>query len=136
MALPEVTYADVQARFVDGDGTDLGEQAAVESLIADVLDDIQVKYGVSVQNRLDAGLITERTVKRIVSNVVLRVLRNPDGIYRESLGNYEYTMSQKVASGYVLYLPEEIAALTGAGTLRFGTVNMAPTNMFGQGVWR
>lgn len=134
--LPDVSVEHVLARYVDGDPDDLGTPDEVAGLIADVLDDIQVRFGASVQRRLDAGLITPRTVQRVVANVVLRVLRNPDGVYREQLGTYNYQMSQKVASGYVMYLPEEIAALTGAGVVdSFGTVDMPVVNMIGRVVW-
>lgn len=133
--LPVITYDDVAARFVDGDPENLGDQTQVKELIDDVLDDIQVRFGSRIEARLKAKLITERTVKRVVAAIVLRILRNPDGIYRESLGNYEYQMSQKVASGYLMYLPEEIETLVGAPTFPYGTVDMGVTNMGGKRVW-
>jgi len=136
MALPEVTFADVDTRYLEGSLTDLGSQVAVETLIEDVVDDIQVKWGSAVEYRLGESLLTARTFKRIVAHVVLRVLRNPEGIYDETLGNYQYKTSQKVATGYITYLPEEVAALTGAGEgLAVGTVDVPVAPLGGGTVW-
>lgn len=131
--LPKITYQDVAARFQDGES--LGDETYVQNLIDDVVDDITVKWGPRIKARLDAEIITERTLKRVVSAVVLRVLRNPDGIYRESLGNYEYQMSQKVAAGYVTYLQEEIDTLIGVTPSPFGSSNMNVTSAFGGRMW-
>ena len=63
------------------------------------------------------------------------MLRNPDGIYREQLGNYQYVKSQKVAAGYITYLPEEIAALVGGPGIGVGSSTMRVESWLGGAVW-
>ena len=136
MALPVVGYGDVEIRYLDGDLSELGTQSAIEEQILDVVDDVQVRWGAIVEFRLKSGLLTERTFTRVVSNVVLRVLRNPDGIYDETLGNYQYKMSRAVATGFITYLPEEIELLTGIGdNLNIGTINAPVAPLGGGTTW-
>lgn len=52
-----------------------------------------------VPNRLLSGALSENNYKRIVADVVLRVLRNPGGVTSESEGGYSYATSALVASG-------------------------------------
>lgn len=135
MAYPDVTFKDVSGRYLAGDVADLGDPDKAAVLIADVVDEIDARFGAAVKARLASGALSETTFKRVVANVVLRVLRNPDGIYREQLGTYMYQMSQKVASGYVLFMPEEVAALVGGSVLPFGTVDMPVSPLGGGTVW-
>lgn len=135
MPYPEVTFNDVAGRYLAGDAADLGDPAKAANIIADVIDEIDSRFGAAVKSRLASGALTETTFKRVVANVVLRVVRNPDGIYREQLGTYMYQMSQKVASGYVLLMPEEIQALIGGAAVPFGTVDMPVSPLGGGTVW-
>jgi hypothetical protein len=52
-----------------------------------------------VPARLLSGALSENNYKRVVSDVVLRVLRNPGGVTSESEGGYTYATSALVASG-------------------------------------
>jgi len=131
---PQMTFDDVAERFLGENVGELGDPDKVNVLIGDIIDQIDSRWGVAVKRRLQTKQLSERGFKRVVSNVALRVLRNPDGIYREQLGTYQYQMSQKVASGYVAFLPEEIEALVGGRGVTFGTVDMQVVNMTGRAV--
>lgn len=61
-------------------------------------------------------------VADVESEMVARVLRAGGSVYtRESEGEYSYVLNQKIASGYLQPLDEEIVRLGGATT--WGTVN-------------
>lgn len=44
-----------------------------------------------LKGRIAAGVVSERTVAGVVVDMVVRVLRNPDGYRSEQDGDYEYT---------------------------------------------
>lgn len=50
-------------------------------------------------------------VKDKVLNAVMRVLRDPEGISRETEGNYSYERNPIVASGNIWYTKDELADL-------------------------
>lgn len=59
-----------------------------------------------------AGQITDGTIDQddvvdIEAEAVLRVVRNPDGVYMESDGSYTYTKSAEAADNRLRILPEE-----------------------------
>jgi hypothetical protein len=69
--------------------------------VAKVLDTVP-----SVKTRLSAGRLSVRSFTRIVCDMVLRVVRNPEGLRSESDGTYQYTSAATVASGD-LWIPEK-----------------------------
>ena len=60
---------------------------------------------------LDALIIEGKQNARLVimveSDVILRLIRNPDGFTQETDGNYSYSIDARVASGRLSLLPEE-----------------------------
>lgn len=72
----------------------------------------------NLEANLTAGRVSEGNVIRVVSNMVVRVLRNPKGLLEESIDDYRYRRDALVSSGALHVTPEELADLTpGAGRL-------------------
>ena len=61
---------------------------------------------------LDAGLVSEANVIRVVAAMVIRVMRNPDGKLSESIDDYKYTRSELLASGLLHVTGDELADIT------------------------
>lgn len=59
-----------------------------------------------------AGTVTDANVVRVVSAMVLRLLRNPDGKLSERIDDYSYTRDALVASGALHVTPDELADIT------------------------
>ena len=53
------------------------------------------------------GDVALADVIQVESEVVLRLVRNPEGYVSESDGNYSYQMQRELASGRLTILPEE-----------------------------
>lgn len=71
--------------------------------------------------RLDSASVDYvDTVKDVVTDAVLRVIRNPEGINQEGEGNYSYSRHPTVASGDV-WFPEKDLRKIG-----FGDRDMVP----------
>ncbi|TCO56794.1 Gp19/Gp15/Gp42 family protein [Actinocrispum wychmicini] len=88
--------ADVEFRL----GRDLDESehrvvtarlADAELLIADRVPDLA--------ERVTTGVLPKAIVVMVESDMVLRLIRNPEGYTQESDGNYSYMISSQVASG-------------------------------------
>ena len=63
---------------------------------------------------LDTGTVTSRSVISVLSAMVLRVMRNPDGKVSESVDDYSYRRSDAVADGTLYVTDDELARLTPA----------------------
>ena len=61
---------------------------------------------------LDAGLVSEANVIRVVAAMVIRVMRNPDGKLSESIDDYKYTRSELLASGLLHVTGDELADIS------------------------
>ena len=75
----------------------------------------------TLQADLDAGTVTVGNVKRVVSAMVLRILRNPEGKKREAIDDYSYERHELVSSGLLHVTDEELADLTPPGTTAAAT---------------
>jgi hypothetical protein len=88
---------DLAVRVEDG-ALDGLRQDYVETKIADavayILDECP-----RVAARLREGTLSENNYKRVVADVVMRVVRNPEGLQTESEGGYSYGARASVASG-------------------------------------
>ncbi|TCO56904.1 Gp19/Gp15/Gp42 family protein [Actinocrispum wychmicini] len=65
--------------------------ADAELLITDKIPDLT--------DRVATGVLSKKTVVMVESDMVLRLIRNPEGYTQESDGNYSYMISSQVASG-------------------------------------
>lgn len=103
------THEDVQSRYEQQ--LDSGLEAIVDVRLGDAerlirrkikdLDD-RVDLDPDEDNYLDVEL-----VKQVESEMVLRLIRNPDGYSQESDGNYSYAIYQQVASGKLSVTDDE-----------------------------
>lgn len=71
------TVQDVNDRWLTGELPATDTQ--VQTLIDDAEDKILTEYPKTPEN-VAAGIVREGTVKRVVARMVLRVLRNPEGL--------------------------------------------------------
>jgi len=60
-----------------------------------------------------SGLVTQESVKFVVTSMVLRVLKNPDGKGEESIDDYRYKRDAAIASGALYVSDDELRLLTG-----------------------
>jgi hypothetical protein len=102
-----VAYAeakDVEDRFIRPLDTD--EQRVVGTRLNDA--ERMIKRRVpDLDAQIVAGTIDQDDVVMIEADMVLRLIRNPDGYTSETDGNYSYTISQQVSSGKLEVLPDE-----------------------------
>lgn len=106
-----MTYAqpsDVAAR--------LGRALTPEetALVAVRIEDVERKIRKRIPD-LDAMVTGEtldvQDVIQVEADVVLRLVRNPEGYYSETDGNYSYQFSRDLASGKLEILPEDWTTL-------------------------
>lgn len=114
------TATDIEDRL--GRPLDESEAVIVETRLEDT--EALIKSRVTdLDAQVTAGTILERLVVMVESDVVLRLIRNPDGYMQESDGNYSYTIDSRVSSGRLALLPEEWTLLG----IRKSVVLIAPT---------
>lgn len=78
----------------------------------------------SVDDDLSAGTVSADLVSGVVVDMVLRLLRNPEGKVQESIDDYAYRRSDAVAGGALYISAEEIALLSSA---RRGAFTIRPS---------
>lgn len=59
-----------------------------------------------------AGTVTETTVIRVLSAMVMRVMRNPEGWSEEAIDDWRGKRAEVLASGELNVTPSELADLT------------------------
>lgn len=69
--------------------------------------------------QIGAGDLDEADVIDIEAEAVLRVVRNPEGLFSEQDGNYGYQLSREAADNSLRILPEE-----------WQTLGIKPSRMF------
>jgi hypothetical protein len=98
------TVEDVQARYHE----EIDEALAV--VVGTRLGDAELIIRNSIPD-LDDRVAESETYEQIVimveSDMVLRLIKNPDGYSQESDGNYSYAIYQQVASGRLEVLDDE-----------------------------
>lgn len=102
------TASDVQtvlAKELTTEETALVERrlAQVERMILRRIPDLLEKVA--------AGGLDADDVRDIEAEAVLRVIRNPEGLYSEQDGSYGYQLSREAADSSLRLLPEEWAVL-------------------------
>lgn len=115
-SLPQVSFEDVDSRYLEGSLADRFDQSNVETQIADAIDYANSRWRVQILSRLASGTLTENLYKRTVSDAVLRVVRNPEGYANEADGGYSYGLRPAVASGNLWFTADDIETLAGIGT--------------------
>lgn len=84
------TLEDVQARYHLP--IDVSMEALVTARLQDAEDMIRGRIP-DLDERIDQGLLPANTVIRVISDAVIRLVRNPDGYISETDGNYTYQLS-------------------------------------------
>lgn len=72
--------------------------------------------------RVADGRTTDALVRRVVSAMVVRVLRNPDAIRQWSVDDASFTRDSLVSSGLLYASAEEVGLLVGAPVVPAGHV--------------
>lgn len=109
------TVEDVEMRI----GRELSdsERGLAASLLGDALLIIYARCP-DLDERVDSGEISADVVRMIQANMVVRVLRNPEGIRQETDGDYSYTIAASTPVGEGLSLTrQELSMLCGGGTI-------------------
>jgi hypothetical protein len=106
------TVADVQARYHQP--LDDALTVVVGTRLADA--ELIIRNRIpDLDDRVADSETYEQIVVMVESEMVLRLIRNPDGYSQESDGNYSYTIYQQVASGRLEVLPDEWELLNPPG---------------------
>lgn len=114
MASVTVTVDDLVARWPEGSAlTDEFETRYLETQITDAVDDADSRWSAQIESRLTSGALKPGRYKRIIADAVFRVIKNPDGFTSENNGSYGYGRNQSVASGSLLFTPDDEELLTG-----------------------
>lgn len=110
---------DVQARF---------EQTIDPERTWQLLEDVELRLRRRVGNlnaRIAAGTTSAAEVQLVVVSAALRVLRNPGGFRTETTPDYSYSVDRAVASGLVLFPPEDLVLLGVRSRRRLGAISLA-----------
>lgn len=102
------TIADVEARWrplVDGEVTN------ATAFLGDAWAEILSRRP-NIEADIAAGTVGTENVVRVVSAMVLRVLRNPEGWDQESIDDWSGRRNALVADGILRITDEELAAIT------------------------
>jgi hypothetical protein len=110
------TASDVQA--VSGRTLSTEETALVNRRLEQV-ERMIVRRIPDLLEQIDAGALDGADVVDIEAEAVLRVVRNPDGLYSENDGQYGYQLSREAADNSLRILPEE-----------WQTLGIRPSKMF------
>lgn len=108
MAL-SVLVSDIEARWRP---LSPAEQVVAQTFIADALSILTTRRP-TLDADVTAGLVTQQTLTSIVSSMVLRVLKNPEGKRQESIDDYSWTRDNAVSSGALYVSDEEMRLLIG-----------------------
>ena len=87
------------------------EAAELEGPIRFAENKILAKKALRVEQRLRAGTLDVETVKGVVIDMVLRVVKNPGGVQSDSLGSSSTSYFRGAASGVIELLDEDIEIL-------------------------
>jgi len=98
------TPEDVEVRFMRP--LDEDEKRVVAARLEDA--ELLLRSRIpDLDEKVAAGVLDRALVVMVEAEMVLRLIRNPDGLVQETDGSYSYSTSQKVASGLLEVLPRE-----------------------------
>lgn len=102
-----MSYAEA-TDIADRLGRDLdpSETRIVASRLEDVETLILTRIS-DLDERVASGKLNQRLIVMVESEVILRLIKNPDGYTQETDGNYSYSIDSRVASGRLSLLAEE-----------------------------
>lgn len=122
MANP-VLLADLEARWRPlADSEKSNAQALLDDAWA--IANAQVPL---LNSSLDGGNVSPEVVRAVVSAMVIRVLRNPDGVRTWSVDDYSQTRDNSVSAGALYLSPDELALIGASiGQRRRRAFSIAP----------
>lgn len=123
MTWPTVSKDDIISRFRELEGD---EDAVIETMITDaqdIVEDAAESAGIPEPTTARG----ERTFKRIVAAVVIRVLRNPEGYLTETLDDYTYRRDSAVSAGVLYVSDAEVEQLRPVARRRRGAFTIVPS---------
>lgn len=114
------TIADIEARW-----RPLSEQEAVNAtaFLEDAWWMVTTRLP-ELEDNLAEGYVYERNVIRVLANMVIRVLRNPDGKIQEQIDDYSYRRAELISTGALHVTDDELSDLTPGGTRRTNSVRL------------
>jgi hypothetical protein len=117
-----ITSEDVADRF-DGELSQFRPKY-VDTQIADAVAYADAMWSGYIEARLASKALPANVYKRVISDAVLRVMRNPDGYASENEGGYGYATRATVASGNLWFTDQDVAVLTGnaGGDMTVGSI--------------
>jgi|SRR5690625_4193010 len=77
-----------------------------------------------LEERLNAGTLSKDTVRGVVEGMVLRVIRNPQGVQSDSTAGVSTSFWRSSASGVIELLREDLAQLMPTQR-RFGSISVS-----------
>ncbi len=109
--------ADIEARWRR---LTQAEEITAAARVDDVWSELTARLP-TLESRLAAGLVPAGLVVRVVSDAVLRVLKNPDGFRTETVGGWSGTRDGVVAG---IYIDPADLALLAASRPRGGSIRL------------
>jgi sulfur transfer complex TusBCD TusB component (DsrH family) len=98
------TVDDVVARY-DGE-IPMDKLAYVDQQLSDAEVEVTAIAG-DLMARIVAGKTTAAGIKVVLCRMVIRLLRNSDGVATQSVGPFSYTLDKQVASGRLFVSPAD-----------------------------
>lgn len=105
------SFEDVQNRWQE----DLSDaQTVIETRLGDA--ELLIKSRIpDLDDKVTAGTPSEAVVVMVEAEMILRVIRNPEGYVQETDGGYSYMLNQRIASGGLEVLAQEWRLLGRSG---------------------
>lgn len=123
MSSSPVVLQDLEARFrpLLGD-----ERTVAQSLIDDAWAIAQAQLPM-LATRVDSGQFPLEVVRAVLSAMVIRVLRNPEGVRTWAVDDYSQTRDASVAAGALYLSTDELTLMSASlGSRRPGAFSIAP----------
>lgn len=119
------TFDDVSSRWVGS--TFPGDEMLVNALISDAEEIISAEFP-RIQERINNESLSINTVKLVVSRMVSRLLRNPEGLssYQQTTGPFSIGRNYGSSSTDVWLSNEERALLSPSNSGKAFSVDLAP----------
>ncbi len=131
--LPFAAVGDVAAQFGTLTAAQEGLAGHLVRAGSDLLRLRARQAGIDVDAAVRAGTISGEVAALAVANMVLRVLRNPNGLRSETTGPFSRTYDTTAAAGLLVVTDDDLAAVTpaevvpdGLAGLGVGTIRVVP----------
>lgn len=100
------------------------DNKGIQGLIRLAEQKVRNNKSLQVEKRIKSGALSVEAVRSVVIDMVLRVIKNPDGLQSDGVGSASTAYFRGSASGAIELLKEDIQALRPT-ELPFGTMKVA-----------